>query len=71
MLVRVSGLPVFFKGNNFISANRMQLHYFLFTFVLAVLVGAFYRTALSPVRYAPAEEKRAPEPIKVFLANSI
>ncbi|MBA3985767.1 MAG: hypothetical protein H0X63_04135 [Flavobacteriales bacterium] len=53
MLVRVSGLPVFFKGNNFISASRMQLYYFLFTFVLAVLVGAFYRTASSPETLAP------------------
>jgi len=35
-----------------ISANRMQVQGFLFTFILAALASAFYSTALSPEPFA-------------------
>jgi hypothetical protein len=51
MLVRVSGLPSFFKGNNFISANRMQLQYFLLLSYLQLWQVLFTALLLAQKRY--------------------
>ena len=55
----------------FISANRMKVQCFLFTFVLAAFDSAFYRTSLARKRYTQAEEKNQIEQFRVFIQNSI